>query len=93
VEDGGGIVAFVFTIYDSERKIGEIGLNAVDPARHGQGIGKRMCEFALEELKGRGAEIAYVGTGADETHAPARAAYRAAGFDKTIPSLHLFRKL
>lgn len=93
VEDSDEIVAFVFTHLDPEKKTGEIGLNAVDPARQSQGIGKAMYRFALEDLKSRGAEVAYVGTGGDAAHAPARAAYDAVGFDKAIPSLHLFREL
>ena len=93
VADEDALVAFIFTIMDHERKIGEIGLNAVDPAHQGRGVGKMMYEFALEDLKKRGAEIAYVGTGGDEAHAPARAVYKAVGFDKAIPSTHFFRKL
>lgn len=93
VEEAGIPVAFVFTILDAARRIGEIGLNAVDPARQGQGIGRMMHEFALAELKARGAEVAYVGTGGDAAHAPARAAYAAVGFDKAVPSVHLFKKL
>jgi ribosomal protein S18 acetylase RimI-like enzyme len=93
VEEAGALVAFVFTIMDRERKIGEIGLNAVDPEHQGKGIGRMMYEFALKDLKERGAEIAYVGTGGDAAHAPARAAYAAVGFDKAIPSVHYFRRL
>ena len=52
-----------------------------------------MYAFALENLGARGAEIAYVGTGADAAHAPARAAYEAGGFDQSIPGIHYFRKL
>ena len=91
-EDNGAIVGFVTTIlHDS--KLGEIGLNGVDPAHQGKGIGKVMYAFALDSLRERGATIAYVGTGADAAHTPARAAYEAIGFDKSIPSAHYFRKL
>jgi hypothetical protein len=48
---------------------------------------------ALKDLKERGAEIAYVGTGGDPAHQPARSAYEAGGFDKTIPGAHLFKLL
>mgnify|MGYP003445089439 CR=1 FL=1 len=93
IEDAGVIVGFVTTVVDDKTKAGEIGLNAVDPDYQGRGVGKRMYAFALQNLKDRGAVIAYVGTGADEAHAPARAAYEAIGFDKAIPSIHYFRKL
>ena len=89
----GTVVGFIFTIMDANRKTGEIGLNAVDPNIQQQGIGRAMYEFVLADLKKRGAEIAYVGTGGDATHAPARAAYKALGFDKMIPAAHFFKRL
>lgn len=92
-ERDGAIAGFVFAILDPARKTGEIGLNAVAPALQRRGIGKAMYEFALDDLKRRGAQIAYVGTGGDDAHAPARAAYRALGFDRAIPSVHLFKVL
>jgi GNAT superfamily N-acetyltransferase len=73
--------------------VGEIGLNAVDPAWQGRGIGRAMVGFALDRLRDRGAVAAYVGTGGDAAHGPARAVYRAAGFDRAIPSVHLYRRL
>lgn len=93
VEDAGVLIAFVFTIMDFDRKVGEIGLNAVAPEHQGKGVGKMMYAFALTDLKERGAEIAYVGTGGDSAHAPARVAYEAVGFDKAIPAAHYFKKL
>lgn len=87
------LIAFIFTIMHKEKKMGEIGLNAVDPARQGQGIGKLLYEFALRDLRERGATYAYVGTGSDAAHAPARAAYQAVGFNKTVPSLHYYKSL
>jgi ribosomal protein S18 acetylase RimI-like enzyme len=92
-ELGGEVVGFVVTIMNDKTKIGEIGLNAVAPDHQHKGIGRAMYEFALTDLKKRGAEAAYVSTGADSAHAPARAAYEAVGFDRAIPSMHYFRKL
>jgi ribosomal protein S18 acetylase RimI-like enzyme len=92
-EMDGVLVGFVFAILDAQRKTGEIGLNAVAPAFQRRGIGRALYAYALDDLKQRGAEIAYVGTGGDDAHAPARAAYRALGFDRAIPSLHLFKVL
>ena len=92
-EEDDAVVGFMFTIMEAERKTGEIGLNAADPRAQGRGIGKAMYEFALADLKQRGAEVAYVGTGGDAAHAPARAAYEAMGFDRVIPSIHYFRRL
>lgn len=92
-EQDGTVAGFVFAILDGPRKTGEIGLNAVAPAFQRRGIARSLYEFALQDLKARGAEVATVGTAGDAAHAPARAAYQALGFDKVIPSLHLFKKL
>jgi hypothetical protein len=75
--------------WTAKRKTGEIGLNAVD----GRGIGRAMHEFALKDLKERGAQIACVGTSGGAAHAPARRAFQAIGFDKALPGLHLFKVL
>ncbi len=92
-EENGTLIGFVFTVLNPALKTGEIGLNAVDPEFQGKGVGKAMYEFALERLKARGAEIAYVGTGGDAAHLPARKAYEAIGFDKVLPAMHYFKVL
>jgi ribosomal protein S18 acetylase RimI-like enzyme len=89
----GAICGFLFTSVDAKRRTGEIGLNAVDPAFQGRGIGKAMYAFALKDLKRRGAEIASVGTGGDRAHEAARGAYAAVGFDKAIAGMYLFKVL
>jgi GNAT superfamily N-acetyltransferase len=90
---GDEIVGFVGVRIDRETHVGEIGLNAVDPAQAGKGIGTAMYEFAIERLKQAGMKVATVGTGGDPSHAPARRAYRKAGFDIEIPSVWMYRKL
>ncbi|WP_437957583.1 GNAT family N-acetyltransferase [Sorangium sp. So ce119] len=70
-----------------------IGLNAVDPAHAGKGIGTAMYEFALARMRQSGMKVATVATGGDPSHAPARRAYRKAGFDVEIPSVWMCRKL
>jgi GNAT superfamily N-acetyltransferase len=91
-EAGGSLVAFVESSVRAGG-LGEIGLNAVAPDWQGRGIGRALYAFALEALRARGAMAATVGTGGDAAHAPARAAYAAVGFDRAIPSLHLYRRL
>jgi ribosomal protein S18 acetylase RimI-like enzyme len=93
VEDDGLIVGFVTTTVDPAKRFGELGLNGVDPAHQGKGIGKQMYAFALQNMKSRGARIATVGTGADANHAAARRAYEAMGFDRSIPAVYYFRTL
>lgn len=71
-EQGREVVGFIITTLDEKRKVGEIGLNAVDPAHQVKGIGKAMYAFALEDFRKRGAKVAYVSTGADWAHGLAR---------------------
>ncbi len=89
----GRIVGFVSVRLNVETRVGEIGLNAVDPAHAGKGIGSAMYEFALARMKTAGMKVATVGTGGDPSHAPARRAYRKVGFDLEIPSVWMFKKL
>jgi GNAT superfamily N-acetyltransferase len=93
VENAGVVVGFVATRIDPARKVGELGLNAIDPGHQGKGVGKEMYAFALRNLKERGADYVYVGTGADAAHAPARAAYEAVGFDRSIPVVYYYKRL
>lgn len=86
-------VAFVSMSLDLERKVGELDLNAVDPGYAGQGIGTRLYEFAIGEMKRAGMKVAVVGTGGDSSHAAARRAYRKAGFGPTLPSQWMYRAL
>lgn len=87
------VVGFVAIGLDHETRVGEIGLNAVDPAHGGQGIGTAMYELAVKRMKQAGMQVATVGTGGDPSHAPARRAYQKAGFDVEIPSVWMCRKL
>ena len=90
---GAELVGFVAIRLDAQTLVGEIGLNAVDPAHAGAGIGTAMYEFALARMKHAGMKVATVGTGGDPSHAPARRAYRKAGFNVEIPSVWMCRAL
>lgn len=92
-ESSGEVVGFVAVRLDREALVGEIGLNAVDPAHAGKGIGTAMYELAVAAMKDAGMKVAAVGTGGDPSHAPARRAYQKAGFDVGIPTVWLYRKL
>ena len=89
----GGIVGFVVFSVDSERKLGEIGLNAVHPDHAGRGIGTAMYEHVLAAMRALDARAVEVGTGGDPGHAPARRAYEKAGFGPSIPSVTMYRLL
>ncbi len=89
----GQIVGFITFTLDTERKIGEIGNNAVDPDYQGRGIGSAQYAYVLELFREQGMAYARVGTGLDEAHAPARAAYAKTGFKLMIPMGKYYRKL
>jgi len=93
VEADGRIVGFVSFSINASDRVGEIGLNAVDPAFAGRGIGSWMYGRVLAEMQALGAMVASVGVGGDDSHAPARRAYAKAGFGPGIPSLTLYRPL
>lgn len=92
-QSGDEVVGFVALRLDPETHVGEIGLNAVDPERAGKGIGTAMYEFAVARMKQAGMRGATVATGGDPSHAPARRAYRKAGFNVEIPSVWMCRKV
>lgn len=52
-----------------------------------------MYRFALDRMKAAGMRVATVSTGGDPSHAPARQAYRKAGFLAEIPSVWMCRAL
>lgn len=92
-EIGDEVVGFMAVSLDHEKKIGEIGLNAVHPDHAGQGVGTCLYNFALDLMRDAGMTLATVGTGGDPSHAAARRAYEKAGFEAAIPSLWLYRRL
>jgi len=93
VERQGMIIGFYSLGLNYEIKVGEIDLNAVDPAYQAGGIGTAMYEDALARMKAAGMKVANVATGADDSHAPARRAYEKAGFGPVLPCVYLYKKL
>ena len=92
-EWAGRTVGFVSIRLDDASKVGEIGLNAVDPSFAGRGIGTEMYRFATEKMRSAGMRVATVATGGDPSHGPARRAYQKAGFNVEIPSVWMCREL
>ncbi len=76
----GVVSGFVNVTFDDEHRSGEIYMIAVDPDFHRQGIASALTDHALDEMRGRGVDLAIVATGGDPGHAPARATYEKAGF-------------
>jgi ribosomal protein S18 acetylase RimI-like enzyme len=91
VEVNEDIAGFVSFSLNHDRRVGEIGLNAVHPNYAGRGIGTKMYEFAVARMQESGMVLATVGTGGDPSHAPARRAYHKAGFGPALPSVFLYK--
>jgi GNAT superfamily N-acetyltransferase len=73
-------------------RMGVIDIIGVDPDYQRRGISSRLTERATEHMLRCGMDIAVVETGGDPGHAPARAAYEAAGFT-LLPIARYFRML
>jgi ribosomal protein S18 acetylase RimI-like enzyme len=73
------VAGFVNVIFHADQSA-EIYMIAVDPAAQRQGIASLLTDFALDEMRTRGIDLAIVATGGDPGHAPARATYDKAGF-------------
>ncbi len=92
-EEGGRIIGFVTFTLDDERRIGEIGNNAVDPDCGLKGIGQQMYAAVLEYFRSQGMLYAKVVTGLDDAHARARRAYERAGFHIRHEDVTYYMKL
>ena len=75
-----------------EDRMGEVYILAVDPALQRQGIGAALLQFAFDQFRQAKLDMVMVETGGDEGHAPSRAAYEDAGFER-YPVARYFRKL
>ena len=92
-EENDRIVGFVGFYMDTERKIGEIGNNAVDTECGLKGIGQQMYKAVLNYFRENGMAYAKVVTGLDYAHMPARRAYERAGFNLRHEDVTYFMKL
>ncbi len=87
ITENGRLAGFTSVRIDAGTRLAEIGYNAVDPAFAGQGIGKKLLQWALDFLKSEGCAEIEVVTGMDPGHAPARAIYEGAGFKPFLRSV------
>jgi GNAT superfamily N-acetyltransferase len=90
---GGRPVGFAAVALNAfHERMGVIDIIGVDPDHQRRGISSRLTEHATEHMLGCGMDIAVIETGGDPGHAPARAAYEAAGFT-LLPIARYFRML
>jgi GNAT superfamily N-acetyltransferase len=85
-----GFVAVALNAF--HERMGVIDIIGVDPEYQRRGISSLLTQFATEHMLSRGMDIAVVETGGDPGHAPARAAYEAAGFT-LLPIARYFQLL
>jgi GNAT superfamily N-acetyltransferase len=86
------LAGFVGLKAHDEDSMGEVHIIAVDPAFQRQGVGRALLDFSFEWMRSRGLAMAMVETGGDRGHAPSRATYESAGFDR-YPVARYFRRL
>ena len=88
----GEMSGYVGVRIHEEDSMGEIYVIAVDPDYQRQGICSALMSFAFGWLRRQGLAMVMIETGGDEGHAPARAAYENAGFER-YPVARYFRNL
>ncbi len=89
--DGERVLGFVAVrIHDA--LMGEFTMIATDPSAQRRGVARALSQHAIAFMRSKGNSVAMVETGGDPGHAPARAAYEAAGF-RNLPLARYFRKI
>ena len=80
--EGGTVVGWVCTRLHPEDSMGEIYVITVAPEHQRQGVGRVLMQHAHDRVRQAGMRMIMVETGGDPGHAPARAAYEAAGYQR-----------
>jgi len=93
LEDEGEVFGFVSFWLIPDRSYGHLDNNGVRPERAGQGWATFMYRHVLDRFRAEGLRFAHVDTGLDDAHIPARRAYEAVGFDRSVPTVDLWRAL
>jgi len=78
-EIDGAVAGYVAWSVDPSRRNGEITHLAVSTAHRRHHVGTTLCKHAFGAMRALGAEVASIGTGGDDFHAPARALYESLG--------------
>jgi len=79
-EEGEAVVGFAAAAIRPEDGIGEVLMLAVDPRSQNRGLGTNLTEVATDWIRESGMPVAFISTGGDPGHAPARRTYAKAGF-------------
>ena len=90
--EGEAILGWIGLRLHPTDSMGEIYILAVEPASQRSGVASALMDAAMSKLRGAGMTMAMVETGDDPGHAPSRAAYESAGFERW-PVARYFREL
>ena len=93
LEREGELIGFVTFDLTPEKNMGAIANNGVHPDHAGKGWGRWMYRHVLQHFRDQGLRFAFVDTGLDDAHIPARKAYRAVGFDRAVPVVEYWQDL
>lgn len=85
LEKDAQVIGYVTFSINFDKSLGTIENNGVLPQYAGKGLGKFMYRQVLDYFRKQGLTIAFVETGLDAPHIPARKAYEAVGFDRMAP--------
>ncbi|WP_103063413.1 GNAT family N-acetyltransferase [Actinomyces qiguomingii] len=89
---GGELAGWVCTRIHAEDSMGEVYMLCVDPEYQRRGVGAALLRHAHARAHDAGMRMVMVETGDDAGHAPARAAYEAAGYVRW-PVARYFKEL
>ena len=91
--DGRPVGFVTARVADPTRRIGEIHILGVgNPVAQHQGVGTALIRYAEAWLHEQGMAVAYIGSGGDNGHAPARSLYQSLGY-RTFPSAQYYKVL
>ena len=93
LEQDSEIIGYVTFKIISERGLGIIDNNGILPQHAGKGLGKFMYQYVLDYFRKEGINVAFVETGLDDPHIPARKAYESVGFDRSAPAVFYWQDL
>jgi ribosomal protein S18 acetylase RimI-like enzyme len=93
LDENNEIFGFVSFWLFPERSYGHIDNNGLLPEQAGQGWATFMYRHVLEHFREQGLRFAHVDTGLDDAHIPARRAYEATGFDRSVPTVDYWQDL
>jgi ribosomal protein S18 acetylase RimI-like enzyme len=88
----GSVVGFLAYKMRPKDDTAEVLLLAVHPDCQNRGIGTRLNERALQELKAAGVKLVELCAGGESSHAPARHSYEKAGYT-ALPLVRYYKNL